>query len=720
MSHIAQRLDAERNRLHKFALRDIILTRIDLINATRPLADIGCSIAVTIVTADSEIRNSMSFAFHERNLIVPNDNCSFAELQARIKDNCFSENGIHSQILISRNAQLDGSEARVIAEIADIVFASSLRFRNIARDDRAKLIEKLRSKLDSIETRSTASGPQYPDLQLLKAFIEDELYLITDVVQLNPNDSVRLQPYNDMILREAASIIVEDIRLSRTVLTAIESGKPFDVVIPGHQNRDHVSKALVIPLRSYVDPGLKKTEALVITRDDGELPSHETVNSINRCIDLYLARKYRLNQTQTLAQFFGKLEAALLSPALSGYTEFSEKLKKSVGEIARAVVGSTAAYSMAVLEYLPHENGLKRFDVYDHPSSPRHGHQPDDEIISLGDASNRVSAFAFVNAHALRRRREPYCYIDDVRKIPEKYRQLGLRDVVSARHSASEIAIPIWRGDLVLGVVNFEAESRYAFDSDREFLQAVVSGISSLITSYYQSSDERWLLDNAHVIELFHQARSNMRSLAEDMKRFEAASVYASNDSRVFASARKGLESLLSILKDVLERGRVDPDLPRVRLRHTIDNVRRNYISDTTHPEICDFSNVSDCTISQMHSAGISIILKNLIQNIYHGARDDSLIITTSEIDGGRRTLRILMQYHNWQETALLDLAFVSPIRKGDAIRHGLYMVGVVTRALRGTLSFTRYPIRAPTPQGIDSFVQLDIEIPLVEPFSAS
>lgn len=737
MNQLVAGLESKLDELRLNGLRNVLLTRDDLIEALSPIRNIGLGVVV-VVRDKSKLIQNMSLAWDERYPILAEDRRSFAESARRVALSGTRHQGEYAEVDVSGQDAPLGRIASLVADIADVVFSNSLSAQNIARDRRAKLLERLRRMLDDEESQNRNQF----DLASLADFLMSGLNLHIDVVvfdegartsQMQKRSTARpsasvptnrlggtLRPFDrkqdpDPTLRFLLTMPDP----SQKIREAILAGKPFDLTFCSGSSFEedgdgpkvsantlefrslHAAvrqKAVVIPIRSYVDPGMKRLEAFVVRSIGGDRRiRHESIDAINRCLDLFITRKYRVGQTKALALLMQKLEGALRAPPLVGYRDLDKRLRNALQAIARTAVASTAAYSMAVLEHDPQNGSLRRFFLYEHPSAKvrrqinrRSGAPSASGAIRLVQFRERLSAFAFRHANQF-----PSFYVKDAKNIPEEFAELGLGSIRTMRDSGSEIAIPIRRGNLVLGVVNFEARNRYAFDSDVPFLEAVVSGFSSMITSYYQSSDTMWLLDNVNGLESFHELRRRVEDIALKLK--ELPNVSECSDMEPVMRLREvgaDVEASLGELNQILERGTIGPRVPKVSLKTTLASVS-SYVSQEFNPKFYrNLSSDVDLKVTKMRASAIRIILKNICRNVEYGNQNrDRLSVRVLAPDDHNKCyrLRIWAHFYNWQDTkSQIDAAFIAPVRTADGLRHGLHIIGVVTRAMRGKLSFTR------------------------------
>jgi hypothetical protein len=711
--------------LRRAALRDVVLTRLDLLDALYPLRKHGLSVAV-ILRAHGSAVPTMSVVWTDPIPILVDDRATLTTQVTKFQQSMpvISTHGAYSEVHIAGSHLRAKQAAQLVAEIADVSFVQSLSARNIARDRRVELVDRLRHAIDN--GRITI-------LPQLASFLKQYLRMQIDIVEYTGNSlrSFETNPASDSepqiiahlrgkINKNTSPAVADKLAsiFRHRIIESIENEKPF--YFTSRDTGLHVAAKLsfnepsfnylIIPVRSRTDPVLKRSAALIIHSDKRQIePRHELINSVNRCVDLYLARKYRVGQTETLALITRKLEDSLLVPPLTGYRDLEQRLRKVFHAITDAVVESTAAYSMAILELHRDTHSLSNFFVYEHSSARTHlaSHgakpaAPSHSNIPIRRWRTRLSAFSFLHADRFRS-----VYIPNLRKTPAQYHALGLGQIESRRHSGSEVSIPIKVGHFVLGVVNFEARYKNAFDSDISFLEAVVSGISSLITCYYQSSDAMWLLDNVAAQQALHELKNHIE-------------LSKGNDVHLEEAKRR--------VKLILGR-----DVPRpstqslLHTLHSISSFFDGIISNDRRVALKKYFTydiVDDTLVTIRTGAAIEVILKNLLQNwLRYGttsaAARDRLVVRFS---GAQHTisslyLEIEASFHSWHYELILDNAFVTPARSSDKNGLGLYIIGVITRALRGTLSFTRTPIQWEDKKTAERvrILRLHIKLPLLD-----
>ncbi|NOT39078.1 MAG: GAF domain-containing protein [Alphaproteobacteria bacterium] len=754
-------LEGARDKLRVRALHDEVLTREDLADAVRLAAAPGTNIVAGVRRNGAKAEPRDKAAVWVWSLCVSwcsesqekleNSNAVDAAIKI-LGANSGRAEGHFSEIHANGTQEDLESCIKILAEVADIVFANSLSAQNIARDRRAVLTDKLRGEIDAGKVE---------DLQGLGRLLARELHLRSiDVVVLDePTEYTehtgKHSPTPERDARNRIRLVgtaglaghmlqrtLADSDVCATIVQSIENGKPFDLSYPATLNASggngrssaDARQVLVLPLRSHVDPGLKRLEAFIIQGGRGGIPRVQVINSISRAVDLFLTRKYRIGQTEALALLMTKLDGALSALPLEGYQGLEDRLKVDLNEIAAKVIACTAAHSMAVLVHDPFRRHLRRYFLHEHesvttldePASQSEWTADRTRPIPLALSHEKLSAFAFVNGG-----KYDFVYLQSIRYTPEKYRKLGLGTVKAIRNSGSEISIPLRRGRLVLGVVNFEARRREAFDSDLQFLQAIVSGLSTLITTYYQSSDTMWMLDNVNGMESLHELRNRVGGLIERLRRSDDSAVEV--DRR--APSTYELSSLLGIqdeLNQLLQRGSGRPDALTVSLGSALRKVSEyldkayddnpdKWKSAQTFYRVESASDVIDkIMISEMRRTGLFIILRNLCRNWmrYGNDRRDrlSVRVLTPDAYNKETRLKIWARSYNWQApVAELNAAFVAPIRRSGETHHGLYIVGLVTRTLRGKMSFTREPVIEPAGEGRPArrFVELEILVPL-------
>jgi hypothetical protein len=707
--------------LGRASLKDAVLTRQDLVDAIEPLRSHGLAVAV-MFSQHRKLIPTMSFLYDEGAVSPVSDSATLRrKLNAlREKGTTLSARSVYAEVFLVGSYEYAERAAKFVADIADIVFVQSLPARNVARDKRGQLIDRLRELIDS------GSVTELAHLVIFLRHRYRHLHIPIDAVAYDGNAIDPISPAE--LINAPMERILTRIRCGKErknkeedcfanafegcVVESILTNKPFyfdprddgltNVEI-GSENAS--AKYLIMPVRSRTDPGLKSSAALVLISNKEPSPlSHELINSVNRCVDLFLTRKYRVGQTTTLALIERKVQEALLSPPLTGDSDLVGRLRTALKPILQAVVDSTAAHSAAVLEYRPDARRLVYFELHEHESAqtPHDGSKPENDAgISLRDWRTRLSAFAVLNAHLWRS-----VYVPNLNDTPRIYRKLELGTIFSKRKSGSEVSIPIRLGHFTFGVINFEARYRNAFDSDLQFLEAVADAIGNLITCHYQSSDAMWLLDNVTAEQALHELKNDIEqtkgndAFLQDAKRQMSLIMEKGRPSNTPKSLVKTLQEVSSFLDSIMIE--------------TADKIQSKRYFEWYFDD--------DVTISARLADGISVILKNLVQNWREHARsaaaaDDRLIVRVTPSDNRRTPLSLTIEvsFHAWYSEEILNSAFVAPIQGPERTSHGLYIVGVVTRALRGTLSFTRKPKQVKRKAGNKtSAVRLNIVLPIL------
>ncbi|HXO72453.1 MAG TPA: hypothetical protein VN838_26130, partial [Bradyrhizobium sp.] len=431
--------------LGRASLKDVVLTRQDLVDAMEPLRAHGLAVAV-MLSQQRKLVPTMSFLYDEGAVSPVGDSASLRlELNTlRTKGPTLSVRGVYAEVFLVGSHEYAERAAKFIAQIADIVFVQSLPARNVARDKRGQLIDRLREAIDS------GSVTELAHLVIFLRHRYRYLHIPIDAVAYDGN---AVDPINPAELTSAPmERILARIRCKREkknkedwfadafegcVVESILTNKPFyfDPQDGGLTNveigpENAGAKYLIMPVRSRTDPGLKSSAALVLISNKEPSPlSHELINSVNRCVDLFLTRKYRVGQTTTLALIERKVQEALLSPPLTGDSDLVSRLRAALKPILQAVVDSTAAHSAAVLEYRPDARRLVYFELHEHESVQTFDNaaEPDNDTgISLRDWRTRLSAFAVLNAHLWRS-----VYVPNLNDTPRIYRELKLGTIFS-------------------------------------------------------------------------------------------------------------------------------------------------------------------------------------------------------------------------------------------------------------------------------------------------
>jgi len=705
--------------LGRASLKDVVLTRQDLVDAMEPLRSHGIALAI-IFSQHGKFIPTMSFLYDEGAVGPVGDSATLRQaLNAlRAKGAILSARGVYADVYLVGSYEYAERAAKFIADIADIVFVQSLPARNVARDKRGQLIDRLRESIDSGGITELAHlvvflRHRYRHLHIP---IDAVAYAGNAIDPISPAELTsaplekilarircRKEKKKDSFADAFEGCVVESVLTNKPFYFDPRDGGLKDVEI-GPENAG--AKYLIMPVRSRTDPGLKSSAALVLISNKDPSPlSHELINSVNRCVDLFLTRKYRVGQTTTLALIERKVQEALLSPPLTGDFDLVSRLRVALKPILQAVVDSTAAHSVAILEYRPDARRLVYLELHEHESAQTPGatSEPENDAgISLRDWRTRLSAFAVLNAHLWRS-----VYVPNLNDTPEAYRKLELGTIFSKRNSGSEVSIPIRLGHFTFGVINFEARYRNAFDSDLRFLEAVADAIGNLITCHYQSSDAMWLLDNVTAEQALHELKNDIELTNgnDDLLRHAKEQMILIMRKSAPSNARKSLVKTLQEVRDFLD---------------SIMHVTAEKIQSKRY---FDWYLNDDMTISGRLADGIKVILKNLVQNWREHARssaatDDRLIVRVTPSDDPKIPLRLTIEvsFHALYSEAVLDSAFIAPIQTSGRTSHGLYIVGVVTRALRGTLSFTRTPKRLIRKTGNKtSAVRLNIVLPILD-----
>jgi len=676
---IVQEIEEAHARIRDQALHDSVLTRDDLILSLGSLLKLDISLAV-LFTAYGKFVPAMSIVRRRGKTLIKDTGVRLMQEKddlVKAAPEPYHARERFTDVYIS-GTPFDASKlAQRVAVLCDAVFSQTLPARNLVRDRRNDLIDRLRHDIDNHKITTILGLASFLRRQLrISIHVVDKIG--QEITWLDKSD--RPDP--------SFSKLLEHKPFQEVIESAVATGKPFDygLRLPDSHPDDYKVDAaviLVLPVRSIADPGLKRSEVFIIDSiSASRLPQHSLIQTINRCFDLFLARKYRLGQTDTLSKLTFAVEKSLLDPPLNGYADLVKRLDKMLNDVCVSAAASTAAHSVAILEFHPERNVLRRFHVYNHPSTKlyKSQHADDDHRSRPSEISARkwreyLSAFAFRHAGS-----RPFVYVPNIDNIPSDLKELGLQRVTTTRDSRCEIAIPIKRGRLVSGVINFEARNKHAFDSDIPFFQAIASGMASLITSTYQSSDVTWVIENVRMLENLHQLKNEVDRIA-----------------RLTAHAGRAKEIMQSLYERRMKRE------GSVSLLRKLDELS-TYVSEPYQGteqyaqarHFLTYDVPDDIQVSERFATGLEIIVENLCSNwIRYGDKEHDFVkMRLIKADGLTSTsLLIGVGFHKWTRDEVLDAAFVTPMSNSGRVADGLFIIGATVRTLRGTLGFTREPI---------------------------
>lgn len=233
----------------------------------------------------------------------------------------------------------------------------------------------------------------------------------------------------------------------------------------------------ILPIKTYSYPSGKNigTSGAFVVLQIGQQIRTKPIFALESIISAIQRTKYSVDRSATISNLQDKLIRYTIESARShlNHTERKAALKAFAKKCVEAVCRCSEAHSATIRLYNPFSRTLDRIEFWntkDGAYSRGHNERAEGrENIPIGEYRSYVNAFCF-------RTRKPseIVLIQDLSRIPEEYKSLGLRRAEVFRDSSfSEFCLPIYAGEVAIGTFNMEAPCPFSLESDIPFFTTI-------------------------------------------------------------------------------------------------------------------------------------------------------------------------------------------------------------------------------------------------------
>ncbi len=585
----------------------------------------------------------------------------------------------------------------VVGKICETVRKASLQIRNAERDILTERYDDLtvafRSKSNYSLTDLCSFIRNCEDLSVLILHVKTssghKFEYAVDDLHANKHRLAKsiLDTSSPEYRKRVKGLFAEAIRTGKTI-----SGYVRDVI-------DFPTFFVIVPVARKVSTQVRQNRILLVYKN--EPISSRTIDHVLDYIDLFLSDRMaanRLNEMISVQQRILAIPETLSTNKLIAYQEFEEPFRRFAASRLDQILSTTHAFSAVVRLYDPELNELTIFeeacdaDGYrdTNRSHPYHA-------ISLRLHRTSVNAFTFLDGG----KKYDWVYINTFGSpVPKQYRESGLESSWMVRENArSEICFPLISGQLPFGVLNIESPLRGAFDDDIPYLLAEKRSIEAFYDRLIHASDVVWLRSHIIRYENIHEIKNYADHGFFNKETTDILARLLWSEAEARRTPDKKEDSIsLGALKVNLEDWtyRMHSDLSE----ENITKIQSTLAFNFPH----------SMTVSLELFESVEVILKNLVQNVVRWGDPERDKITISvqhfyEIkDPG--VIRVRMRTYGKITGDILERIGISPIKdKAGSLHFGLFLVGMLTRALGGVLYVSR---QVNVPSHI-----IDVRIPL-------
>jgi len=563
----------------------------------------------------------------------------------------------------------------IVGNICEVVYSHSLQLRNIERDIYNKKFRILESEMNKNSSYSLNDLCNFirshEDVSVIHLYISDLAH------ELRP-DPTQLVLNKDKINKKIIDIRSQDFvdTIRGNYLEAIRTGKSISGTI---SEDDNVCYYVLIPvLRRNESP--RHVTRLLLVYEYEPLFSRK-IDFINDYVDYFVSHTgldRKLRELISVQEEVLNIPMLIARNQIGRYSDFAEIFRKFISSRLSQVLNTTSAHSAVVRLYYPELKGLKVFTA-DSKDRGQYDYNKVEEIniIPLTLRRTSVNAFIFLDGA----KRYDYVYLPNMRKpIPSPYNDGGLDHWLKTRESSlSEICFPLLAGGMPFGTLNIESEVIDAFgENDIRYLQALQEAIEAYYGNTWHTNDIQWLrgqidrYENIHELKNYHTLGLLDGHMKELVERFLMTSI--NERVQLIGSNILDLQSRLFEWISLIYHDLSNDNLRKIKsiLKFKLDDI--------------------DIPFDRMES--IIVILKNLIRNAerYGDLRRNEITISTRPFYGidYHNSIRIFMKIYGAFESETLERIGIAPIADSKGTHFGMFLVGMLTRILGGTLLVSR------------------------------
>lgn len=647
-----------------------------------------------IANIDSKLIPSLSLSYFNREVQYHNNVQSLKELIRSLKDKIVPAESIlleHNYKTVNYHISAsfpyyfslpDSDRLKICARIGticDIVLGSSLHIKNYERDNTINKFDMLKLLLKSNNNFSL--------YDLSNFIIENENYSILPIdvhsllsIQFS-KDLIRSNPHklSSSILNQNSKLFKNRIRYQLAETT--KTGKVFSGCISDDVNNCYYA---IIPVIRKKENPTHITSIVMIYRN---MPLYlNEIDDMIDYVDLFVSYgmiSRKLNMSISIQQDILNMSHNNPSITINNYSDFYTELKLFLKPLLSEILKTTYASIASVRIYEPNENSLILLInvLNENTETDSISLNIEDKPFKLKNYRSNATAFTFLVGNTY----YDYVYINNCNsKIPIEYKDHGLdSDFKDDKDIKSKLFFPLLSQNVPFGVLIIEAKVKKAFDDiDINYIKTLKKAIEAYYNNLLHLNDMQWIKTQINHYENIHELKNLIETKYFNQKTKQLLRRYLYTRESEYHN---------NIKKDIILMERY--------IKIWISQMYCN-LTSKSHKKIASIVNYqfeeNDLTkrLSNDFIDSIQVILKNLILNVVrygHIDRDRISISNKPFLKFGESCeIRIFMRSYGPVGTDLEKLG-IAPIYDSSNIPHfGMFLVGMLTRILGGTISVSK------------------------------
>ncbi len=384
----------------------------------------------------------------------------------------------------------------------------------------------------------------------------------------------------------------------------------------------------------------------------------------------------RTRRLSLISNLRRKAKTATPPDAGQTYSNIRNDFENFIAEHFEHLFSLTNCHSATLRLFDPCTNSLQLVKGVSSSEAGTFDYLEEDSAISLKKFRDSANAFTFLIGH----QHSEYTYIRNMNsRIPAEYKALGLNSAFATRpKTLSEVCMPFFFQETVIGTINIEAPQKSAFDDDLDFLLMFKSSLEDYYRQLFEVEDLGWTRQLTRFADPMHELSNYLDSGFFDKQQRAVL-------EKLFFSSRAEDSGLQTLTLGQLQTW----------LSHWVHSYFDKESSDliSVIEGIVEINGPRDTALDPAASYIVRSIIRNLVINIvnYSYIDADKVLVSASGLFGLRSRsdeIRVRLKSFGPFDDQDLEVLCLRPIKRPYDVakpeHFGMYSLGLLVRSVGG------------------------------------